>query len=441
MVQARLLLVLAALGCAAGTAEAEDSPKRQLPDYDGRGNPDADAGNWALWIPRVVLSPLYFVNEYGIRRPLGWAVAHAERKRWVQTIGDLFTFGSERQNLILPTALVDFGLKASVGVYVALDDIGSTHNAIRVHAATAGKDWLSAIVLDRYNWDGGKSIAAARFEFLRRPDYLFLGIGPDVTKATRARYGVERIEGSASFSRAFSKVSGFKFTAGVRGMSFHTKACCGDPTLDSRIADGSLEMPAGYGMPYSVAFQHTELMIDSRSPRPASASGAFVRLHGGSATDPSHGSTWINYGAMGGVAVDVTGHQRTVTLTTHIDLVDPVQGSVPFNELVQLGNNEMAGFVLGWMNGRSTVVTEVSYRWPVWILIDGQLRVAAGNAFDEHLDGLAVKKLRLSADVGVTTLGARDAAFEMLFGLGTETLEQGADITSVRFSIGSRHGF
>ena len=439
---ARSVVIVAALGCAVRTADADGSPKRDVPDYDGRGNPDAHAGHWSLWIPRVVLWPAYAVNEYVLRRPLGWAVSRAERKRWVQSIKDVFVFGATGENLILPTALIDFGLLPSIGVYVALEDVGTAHNAMRFHAATGGVDWLSATALDRYRWDDGAGTLAARLELSRRPDYVFLGTGPDVTKATKSRYGLQRAEASGSFTRRLAGFSGFTFTAGVRAMSYRSAACCNsDPTLDERIADGSLAMPAGYPRGYTAVFQHTELRLDTRSPRPASASGAFLHLHGGSATDATHGNTWIRYGAMGGLAFDVTGHQRTVTLTARLDLVDPVQGIVPFNELAQLGNDQMAGFVPGWMNGRSTFVTEASYRWPVWMWLDGQLRVAAGNAFDEHLDGFAAKKLRLSADIGVTSLGARDAAFEILFGLGTETLEQGADITSARFSIGTRRAF
>jgi hypothetical protein len=441
MRHARFVLVVTALACAGGTARADGSAKRDLPDYDSRGNRDADAGSWALWIPRVALSPVYAVNELALRRPLRWAVSRAENKRWVQSISDLFQFGTDGKNVILPTALVDFGLLPSIGLYVGLEDVGEPDNAMRFHAATGGEHWLSATALDRYRYDDGAGTIAARVEFSRRPDYIFLGTGPDVTRATLARYGLQRSEASASLSRRFTRVSGFTFSAGVRDMSYRAGTCCGAESLETRIANGSLAMPAGYPSAYAVAFQHTELMVDSRSPRPASATGGFLRLHGGSATDITHGNTWISYGAMGGIAFDLTGHQRTLTLTTHVDLVDPVQGIVPFNELAQLGNDQMAGFVLGWMNGRSTFVTEASYRWPVWMWLDGQLRIAAGNAFDEHLSGLELQKLRLSADVGVTSLGSRDAAFEILFGLGSETIEQGAHITSARFSIGTRRGF
>ena len=47
----------------------------------------------------------------------------------------------------------------------------------------------------------------------------------------------------------------------------------------------------------------------------------------------------------------------------------------------------------------------------------------------------------MSADLGVTSIGKRDQGFEVLFGLGSETFEQGAGITSVRLSFGSRKGF
>lgn len=435
-----VVMMIAALGCVAPLARADDSPKRQLPNYDGRGNRDAVPGSWVV-IPRVALWPIYAVNEYGFRRPLRWGVSRIERKRWIQSISDLFHFGDDASDVILPTALIDFGLLPSIGLYIGLDDVGTDHNAVRVHVATGGFNWLSATLLDRYRYDSDAGTLSARAEFSRRPDYLFLGVGPDVTHATIARYGLQRAEASLGLARKFGVSSGFSFTAGARAMAYRAGNCCSEPTLDVRIADGSQAMPAGYPTPYSVVFQHTELMLDSRSPRPSSASGAFLRLYGGTATDASRGNTWADYGAMTGVAFDLTGQQRTVTLTTHVEMVDPLQGIIPFNELAQLGQDQMAGFVRGWMNGRSTFVLEASYRWPVWMWLDGQLRIAAGNAFDDHLDGFELRKLRLSADVGVTSLGARDAAFELLFGLGSETLEQGAGVTSARFSIGTRRGF
>lgn len=438
-----LCCALAAL--VGGTLTAHADEKRAMPDYDGRGNPDADGGSWVLWIPRVVLSPLYVVSEYGIRRPVGAIVRRAERNHWAKTITGLFTFGEQDQNYVVPTVLVDFGLQPSAGFLVSLDDVILPDNDMRIHAATGGSDWINATFVDRYHWDDNKSRVAFRFQYLRRPDYLFLGTGPDVTDETRARYGLARLEGSAGLKHTLSGESLFTFTAGVRSIGYRA-GCCSDPTLDSRIADGSLAMPVGYGTQmnrggYTVLFQQTMLMLDSRKARPGSATGLYLRLHGGSESDFEHSNTWLTYGATAGASVDLNKFQRVLTVQAGVELVDDVQGEVPFNELSQLGSDEMAGFVRGWMNGQSTFVTHIGYRWPVWTYFDGQLRIAAGNAFDKHLDGFSVAKLRLSADVGLTSIGKPDSAFELLFGLGTETLENGPNITSARFSVGTRQGF
>jgi len=117
-------------------AAAHADPKREVPDYDGRGNQDADAGSWALWIPRIVLSPLYVANEYVLRRPIGAVVRHAERERWADSVVQLFTFGEGGKSLIVPTALYDFGLLPSVGFYYSGDDIVTDGNQLRLHAAT-----------------------------------------------------------------------------------------------------------------------------------------------------------------------------------------------------------------------------------------------------------------------------------------------------------------
>jgi hypothetical protein len=77
----------------------------------------------------------------------------------------------------------------------------------------------------------------------------------------------------------------------------------------------------------------------------------------------------------------------------------------------------------------------------VWLGLDAQTRFTVGNAFGEHLDGLAPRKLRMSGDLGFTTSAAHDQGFEILVGLGSETFEQGAQITSVRVTVGSRRGF
>jgi hypothetical protein len=434
-----LIGIAIALG---SSSQVAADPKRDAPDYDGRGNTDTDADSWALWIPRVALSPLYLANEYVVRRPLGGLVTVAERHHWVNAVSDFFTFGPRNNYLVAPTALFDFGLLPSVGVYFAGDGAWAAGNTIRLHAATWGADWISATARDRFTWNAGTTSLAARVDFRREADLLFFGVGPDVTSATRSRYGLQRFDAGLTFGQRLFGESALALSSGVRAIGYRAGDCCGDPSLDARIADGSLAMPAGYGMSYTTLYQRAELALDTRAPRPATATGGYLQMHAETDLDLRNDRSWIEYGAILGVALDLQRRQRTVKVQLAVDSADPLRGDlVPFNELASLGGSLMPGFVAGWMTGRSTVAAQLGYSWPVWMWLDGQARFSMGNAFGSHLDGFTADKLRLSADLGVTSVGKRDQGFEVLLGVGTETLEQGAGITSVRLSFGSRKGF
>jgi hypothetical protein len=416
-------------------------PKREVPDYDGRGNRDVDADTWALWIPRIALSPLYVVNEYVLRRPIGAFVTVAERRHWVNEISDLFTFGPHSNYILTPTALFDFGLLPSVGVYFAGDGAFVHGNTLRLHAATWGSDWINATALDRMTWHSGTSVGV-RVDFKREADLLFFGTGPDITTATRARYGLQRFDAGATFGQTLSGESVLALASGVRTIAYRAGNCCGDPSLDERIADGSLAMPAGYGISYTTLYERAALTLDTRAPRPASATGGYLDMHAETDFDVRNDRSWIEYGAIAGLAVDLQSRQRTVKIQIGVDYADPLRGDVvPFNELSSIGGSLMPGFVAGWMTGRSTIAGQLGYSWPVWMWLDGQARFSVGNAFDSHLDDFAVAKLRMSADLGVTSIGKRDQGFEVLFGVGTNTLEQGAGIDSFRLTFGSRKGF
>ena len=420
---------------------ANADPKRPVPDYDGRGNADADAESWALWIPRALLAPAYVVHEYAVRRPLGALVTHAERERWTSAIRDFFTFGPDQKYMWIPTVFYDFGLRPSVGLHVTAADVFADGNSLGMHAATGGRDWIVASLRDSYSWNTGKTSLATRIELSRRPDLVFMGTGPDVRKADRARYGLQKLEAGSSFSHATGDAR-LVLAAGVRRVDFRAAECCADPTLADQIRDQMIEAPAGFGTPYTALYQRLALTLDSRPERPAPGTGARLALHGESDFDVRNGTHWTRYGGALGGALDLNGHQRTVKLQVAADFVDPVGGgAVPFTELASLGGDDtMRGFVTGWMVGRSAVTAELAYAWPVWFAIDGTARLSVGNAFGDHLGGFAPDKLRISGDVGLTTIGSRDHGFEILVGLGTETFEQGGHVNSVRFTFGSRRG-
>lgn len=418
------------------------SPKRAVPDYDGRGNPEADAGHWALWIPRGALAPVYVVHEYVLRRPIGFVVATAERDRWLNTLSELFRFGPDRQFMLIPTAVYDFGFRPNAGLRFTADHLFVDGHALTAHAATGGTDWWIASLRDGYRWNAGDTAITTHLDFVRRPDLVFRGLGPNVPAGEGARYGLQRLDAGAGFTDRIGD-GHITFAAGIRRMGFRRGACCDPPNLDEAIRTGEIAAPPGYDTSYTVAYQSLAIALDSRAPRPASGTGARIGLSGATGFDPWHDRSWIRYGGELIGAIDFTrGRQRTLQLQLGADFIDPMQGDVvPFTELVSMADHsQMQGFANGWMVGRSTISAELAYTWPVAFMLDGNARLAVGNAFGRRLDGFALDELRLSADVGVTTIGARDSGFELIFGVGTAPLGGGTEIDSVRFAIGSRRG-
>lgn len=415
----RIRSVAALIVFAAALGEVRADPKRANPNYDGRGNPDADADDsWELWIARVLLAPVYLVNEYVLRRPLGALVRHVDRTR--------SSAPGRSRNLLVPTFAYDRGLLPTVGVYFA-NDGALAGNTLQIHAATWGEPVVVASVADRYAVDAASSVEA-RIAWSRASDTLFFGIGPDASAAARSRYGLQRL-GAAIAVRHDARAVHVEVAPGVERVGFFAGGCCDDPTLDARVAAGELPAPPGYGRDYTIAGARVELAIDGGAP-----SGVFLRLHARPSIDISAGRGWIAYGGAIGAAVDLTGHRRVLSAQLALELVDPIGGAtIPFTEYATLGGDLMPGFAPGWLLGRSAAAAQIGYTWPVWLWLDGRTRIAVGNVFDEQLAGLAARELRMSGDVGVTAHG-----FDVLIGAGTMPFAHGADIAWVRVVVGAR---
>ena len=63
-----------------------------------------------------------------------------------------------------------------------------------------------------------------------------------------------------------------------------------------------------------------------------------------------------------------------------------------------------------------------------------RVEFATGNVFGSKLDGFALEQLRLSAAFGLRATDDRDHSFDMLFGIGTESFENGTSIEAFRLS-------
>lgn len=420
-----------------------ESPKRAVPDYDGRGGDPTTAGDVALWIPRILFSPLYLVSEYVIRRPLGWLITTAEQKQWPSAIKNFFIFGPDKNAGVVPTFFLDLGFRASVGFYAFWDDLLGKGNHLRMHFSTFGPDWLQGAVADKIPV-GKDAFFDLRFEGTHRPDQVFHGLGPRTLQGDRMRYGVDSLQVRPVFEQMWWRSSRITVEGGVRYVDFRDDACCDDPSLSSEIAAGRATAPPGYATGYTSVFQRGELTVDTREDRPASQSGfrMGLTLEHGSDVRRSR-SNWVRYGADVGGFLDIK-NNRTLSLDVQTLFVDPVSGGgeIPFTEQVVLGGSgPMRAFLYGRLVDRSAAVATMKYRWPIWNSLDGAMQLQVGNVFGPQLEGFKPSLLRLSTAVGIETVGAADHTFEVLFGLGSETFDQGANLNSVRLLFGTNRGF
>lgn len=449
--------LMAAAMCAVGGTAAADAPEeRPVPDYDGRGDDPTTAGDVAIWVPRLVLSPLYLVSEYGVRRPLGWVVSNAEQHHVPMLLYSFFTFADGDAGLV-PTAFVEFGFQPSVGFYFWYDHFLFEENRLRVHGATWGPDWLRITVGDRIELDGDRREIGLRGEATHRPDGLFYGIGPDSRESDESRYQYDQLDARLHYTTRFWRSSAVSVFAGARRATFGDDVCCDDPSIDDRIASGQMTVPPGYPDGYAVWRWGAELAFDTRRPRPARGTGVRLELGGEQSADVSDPTSrgWVRYGASAGGYLDLTGQNRTLGLSVHTAFADPFgSGEVPFTEMVTVGGEAprtelvtvgrqgpLRGFHETRLLGRSAAAAALEYRWPIWVWLDGTMHFAMGNVFGAHLAGFDPDLLRMSFGLGVSAPMSRDHTVDFLVAAGTEPIGDGASITSFRLVLGANRGF
>jgi hypothetical protein len=429
-----------------GTASAEETgpPKRTLPDYDGRPDPPASAGEVALWVPRILLYPLYLTSEYLVRWPLGVLITTAERNNWAPAIVDFFTFGEEHDAGIVPTAFFEFNFRASGGLYAFWDDAIWKKNDIRVHAQIGGWDWLSFGAIDRVRI-GKLSTMGLQADFLRRPDYVFHGIGPRSLESERSRFAMAFVDVGLVYDLTPAPWVHFKSRVGAKTVNLGDGSFDDDPALSLESRRGAFPFPPGFPEGYTAVYEHAELALDSREPKPWPGTG--VRLmghvdHGSDVRFYHHPREWLRYGGALGGFVDLGHSARRVGLVLGAEFEEAMRGATPFTEQVQLGGSGgFAGFRPGRLVGASSATASLFYEWPIWIWLDGAIHFGVGNVFGPHLEDFEARLLRLSWGIGIRSTGSPDHQVGLEIGFGTETIQDGLDVTSLRIAVGGTNGF
>jgi len=426
---------------------APTSPKRQLPDYEGRGPKPTTPGEVVLWVPRVLLSPVYFTTEFLIRRPLGAAITAAERAGVPDLLYNFFAFGPEHKAGFAPVVFVDFGFNPSVGVYGFWDDAFFRGDDLRAHFSFWGEDWIGGSVVQRVHFDGQDSVQL-KFVGVRRPDYVFYGTGPSTLESAQSRYGEDKLDVGVLFDFPMWRTSRIDAGAGVRSVSFRDGHYGGDRGILESAAAGAFPLPDGFARGYTAEYNDLLVALDSRQPYPAEGSGVRLEAQAeqGSDVRQSPGSGWTHTAAGAGGYWDVNGYRRVISLTARAMFSDPLgPRPVPFTELVTMGGDvtspgafpaPMPGFYPGRLVDRSAAVATLRYKWPIAPWVAGSLQAAVGNVFGEHLQGFDTKLMRFSGAFGIESDSSPDSSFELVVGFGTETFEHGGQVDSLRLAIG-----
>jgi hypothetical protein len=433
-------LTLAAIAPRDAAAD-DESPRRAMPDYEGRPPPPPSAGDVLLWIPRIIFSPVYFVSEFLIRRPIGALLTWAERSNVPTVLYNFFAFGPDHKAGFAPLVFVDFGFNPSAGLYAFWNDAFFKGNDLSLHASTWGENWLAGSFTDRIKLPGARTLALGVIA-VRRPDHVYYGMGPSTLESGRGRYGEDYLDGSATFDVPLWRSSKLETAIGVRTAGFYDGYFHHDPSIFQQVRAGVFPLPPGFTSGYTAETNRVLLALDTRRRYPAPGSG--VRLEGRAllgndfAQSPAFG--WVRYDAAAAGYLDIGGYRRVVSLSAEASFADPLgSGSVPFTELVSLGgdNAPMPGFYPGRLVDRSAAVATLRYKWPIGPWLSGSMQLAMGDVFGTHFEGFDPGLFRLAGALGIESDSSPDNAIHFLIGFGTETFDHGTQIDSFRLAFGT----
>lgn len=422
-----------------------ESARRDLPTLKAREPEPATLGESLLWIPRVVLFPVYVVTEYVVRWPLGVATRFAERKKIPEWIEELTTWDDGNAQ-VFPVVRFSSGFAFGMGAGIIWNNMLADRNDWGLQADYANPDNLTVELTTRYRALEDQLTLRLGGRSELRDDFVYFGAGPDTQQSDETRFARTKHMGFFDTILARSgpgfggkvrmELSTFDFGCAPRFQKNATDICASPIFERSDLV--------GFEPGYSLGRVSGALFYDSRRPYPASGTGVRVELTGRYAKGLSEDDLdveFVDFGARTGVFWDVW-KGRVLSLEGRVRAAEPFGGSeIPFGELLTLGGIEaMRGFPFARFHGRSTVVGSARYQYPVWSFFDGYLVAEAGNAFGARLEDFDVAKLRASFAVGLTTVSSRNNSLDILLAFGSTRFEEEFSIETARLVLGTRWG-
>lgn len=466
---------------------AEPGQERPVPNYDGRAPPPRSAGEVLIWVPRAIFWPVHLVLNYLVRVPIVWTLTKLEEHYVFKRIERLITF-RDGKSIVLPTFFADFGLRPAVGLTNNNRDLFFAGNNLSLSAAYGGPGFIRATANNTttvLSDDSGQLQLFGRFEM--RPDQPFYGQGPFTSTDNRYNYKIQQLHAGWWMRAVLDDLSWVRFGMSLKDVNFGNAGIRDDDDqpeprtgnfndlrnvrvggANDNIAEGCGSedflyderaqpyLPCGYsgeGYPgYRVLESRVEAKVDTRDPDTEFRAGSGVLLEGFASFefDPANISrSWVRFGGEMAGFWDFTGVGHTLAVRTYVEFTERTGSEndpIPFTELPTLGGLEtMRGFLPRRFIGDSAFMTELSYRYPVWSLLDAELFASVGNVFDGYYRGFSLERLHLSSGLSLRTSFTRASSLQLLVAIGTNRFEKietdDFEVDSVRVAFGFVQGF
>lgn len=421
---------------------APPGEKRPVPDYDGREDPGTNALEVLAWVPRALLFPVHLVLEYGLRWPIVGGITFAEQHYLFKRLERLFSF-RDGKTLVYPTFFSDFGLNPSVGLATTNEDLFISGNRLAASVAIWDDSWLRvAGVNDTTFLQDNTGTFTIFGEFLTRPDMPFYGVGPKTRTDDEAFYRERRMELGARIAGNLGGLSQVAFGSTFRDLRYDERGQV--PYLGDEFEARAI--PGFDRGRYQLFENRVVVTLDSRHVDTEFADGTGLRteLFGSFEIDPTNNSrNFLRWGAEAAAFWDL-GQRHILAVALYSEMVEQTgTDRVPFTELPALGGLEtMRGYLPRRFVGDSTFSAAASYRYPIWSLLDAELFVGVGNAFDGHYEDFHPDHLYLNGGLSLRTSLAQDTGLTILWAGGTNRLDsERVRVDSVRFTVGVVQGF
>jgi hypothetical protein len=399
--------------------------ERREPDsFRGRTN-HTDAADVGLWFPRVLLSPLWVLTEFGLRIPVYETLSFLDDHKVIAWVAnDLF---KPTPNITwYPQISADLGVFIAAGAGIDFRNLGARDHTLSLSAAAGGPDvwFLSA----RDDWKAGPARVGISGRGYSRGDRAFYGLGPNSSEDDRTNFTEELIEGFGYAS--LNQKEHFHLTASAGFRAERSSGTDDQPSIETRFDTSRIP---GFGKT-NLAMSNVNLVLDSR--KNVRDSGGGVRLvanatYGRDVID--HEREFVSGSADAEVAVEVMKPGRVLTLRGFVSDSAPLgREPVPFLEQSMLGWHNHLGFIWGRFRDEAAALAEIRYRYPVAFFVDMEWVASAANVFDRKFSDFDIKKLTGSVGVGFRTRRTGLTPLELIVALGTTRFDEAFSIDSVR---------